>query len=87
MDASPCVIELLLARGSNQTEAYADGIAGQCPRRPLHAERQDPMQQVAVFDAVVLGGRGEFPARVASILELLQADGDLDHKTLSARPS
>jgi hypothetical protein len=53
----------------------------------LHAERQDPMQQVAVFDAVVLGGRGEFPARVASTLELLQADGDLDHKTLSARPS
>jgi hypothetical protein len=30
MDVSPCVIERLLARGPNQTKAYADGIAGQC---------------------------------------------------------
>src|SRR5271170_2157107 len=26
-----CVIERLLASGPNQTQAYADGIAGQCP--------------------------------------------------------
>ena len=32
------------------------------PHRPLHAERQNPVQQVAVFDAVVLGGGGEFLA-------------------------
>jgi hypothetical protein len=31
MDVSPCVIERLLAGEPNQTEAYADGIAGQCP--------------------------------------------------------
>jgi hypothetical protein len=31
MDVSPYVIERQLAKRPSQTEAYADGIAGQCP--------------------------------------------------------
>jgi hypothetical protein len=30
MDVSPYVIERQWAKGPSQTEAYADGIAGQC---------------------------------------------------------
>src|SRR3984893_3866100 len=44
--------------------AAASGLLGprHRPRRALHAQRQNPVQQVAIFDAVVLGGCGKFLA-------------------------
>jgi len=53
-------------RGAEQQPAGVNALGFLGPRhRPcgaLHAERQNPVQQVAVFDAVVLGGGGEFLA-------------------------
>src|SRR5947209_9352164 len=47
------------AENGNVPEASADGCSG---FRPAYAECQDAMQQVRIFDSVVLGGGGELLA-------------------------